>query len=231
MYIYGKNVIREKLNGDDKIIRAYLSNRFSDKEIINKLRDRRVRINFVDNKVLNSKVDGNHQGIILEIDDIKTWDIDCFLESIRDKKNPRVVILDHLEDPHNLGAIVRTSEALGVDGVIIPNDRSVHVNGTVIKTSAGAIEYIKIIRVANLQACVKKLKDNGFWIVGTDMVGEDYRNINYDMPVGLIIGNEGKGMSKVLKNSCDFIASIPMMGKINSLNASVSCAIILSEMV
>ena len=140
-------------------------------------------------------------------------------------------MLDHLEDPHNFGAIIRTSEALGIDGIIIPNDRSVGITSTVVKTSVGAIEHIKIIRVPNLQVALKKLKENNFWIVGTDMQGEDYTNLDYDMNTCLIIGNEGKGMSKMLRNSCDFIVSIPMKGKINSLNASVSCGIILSEMV
>ena len=140
-------------------------------------------------------------------------------------------MLDHLEDPHNFGAIIRTCEALGADGIIIPNDRSVSVNGTVVKTSVGAISNIKIIRVSNLTSCINKLKGIGYWIVGTDMNGEDYTKIDYKMPVCLVIGNEGKGMSKIVTNNCDYIASIPMEGKVNSLNASVSLAIVLSEIV
>ena len=231
MYIYGKNVCREKLMTSDLINRVYLSKSFSDKDIINMILHRGIKVNYVDNKVLDRKVDGLHQGIVMEVDEIKIYDMDSFLESIKDKKNPLVVMLDHLEDPHNFGAIIRTSEALGVDGIIIPNDRSVKVNGTVVKTSAGSINYMKIIRISNLQVAIKKLQDNNFWIVGTDMEGEDYTNIDYNMPVCLIIGNEGKGISDVIFKKCDYIASIPMVGKVNSLNASVSCGILLSRIV
>lgn len=231
MYIYGKNVVREKLNTDDKIVKAYISNKFKDQGIIDRLKERKIKLNFVDNNILDKKVDGLHQGIILEIDDVKTYTLEEFLTSIKNVNNPKIVMLDHLEDPHNFGAIIRTSEALGIDGIIIPSDRSVGITPTVIKTSAGAIEYIKIVRVSNLQVAIKKLKENNFWIIGTDMEGTDYTKIDYNMPVCLIIGNEGKGMSKVIRNNCDFIATIPMTGKINSLNASVSCGIILSQIV
>ena len=231
MYIYGKNVVREKLNTNDIIRKAYISNKFKENDIIDKLKNRKVKINFVDNKILDNKVNGLHQGIILEVDDVKTYNLDEFLQTIKNKNNTRVVMLDHLEDPHNFGAIIRTCEALGIDGIIIPNDRSVNINSTVVKTSVGAIEYINIIRVPNLGVAIKKLKDNNFWIIGTDMSGTDYRELDYDMNTCLIIGNEGKGISKVIKNNCDYIVTIPMLGKINSLNASVSCAIILSRMV
>ena len=231
MYIYGKNVAREKLNTNTPISKAYISNKFKDQDLIDKLKEKKVKINFVDNIILDKKVSGLHQGIILEIDDIKTYTLCELLKSIKDKHNPRLVMLDHIEDPHNFGAIIRTSEALGIDGIIIPNNRAVGITPTVIKTSAGAIEYIKIIKVSNLQSTIKKLKDNNFWIIGTDMQGENYTKIDYNIPICLVIGNEGKGMSKIIKNNCDFIATIPMSGKINSLNASVSCGIILSQIV
>ena len=231
MYIYGKNVCYERINSNDKIVRAYVSNKFRDRDIVDKLFAKKVKVNFVDNKVLDKKVDGNHQGIILEVDDIKTYTLDNLINIIKDKDNPLVVMLDHLEDPHNFGAIIRTCEALGIDGIIIPNDRSVRITSTVIKTSVGATDYVKIIRVANLQVAIKKLKENGFWIVGTDMRGDDYTKLDYNLPICLVIGNEGHGMSGVVKNNCDFIATIPMSGKINSLNASVSCGIILSQIV
>ena len=231
MYIYGKNIVRERLASGGKITRALISKKFRDQDLIDDLRLHNIKISFVDNNILDRKVEGLHQGIILEVDDVKTCSIDEFINGIKNKKNAKVVMLDHLEDPHNFGAIIRTSEALGIDGIIIPNDRSVGITSTVVKTSVGAIEHIKIIRVPNLQVALKKLKENNFWIVGTDMQGEDYTKLDYDMNTCLIIGNEGKGMSKMLRNSCDFIVSIPMKGKINSLNASVSCGIILSEMV
>ncbi len=231
MYIYGKNVAKEQLNSNNKIIRSYISKKFKDQNIIDLLKEKKVKINFVDDIQLDRKVDGNHQGIVLEVDDIPTLTLIEYLNLTKDKQNPLLVMLDHLEDPHNFGAIIRTCEALGVDGIIIPNDRSVGVNGTVVKTSAGAIAHINIIRVPNLVSTIEKLKNNGYWFVGTDMEGTEYTKLDYNMPVCLVIGNEGHGMSKIVKNNCDFIATIPMSGKVNSLNASVSCAIVLSEII
>ena len=138
-------------------------------------------------------------------------------------------MLDHLEDPHNFGAIIRSCEALGVDGIIIPNDRSVDINGTVIKTSAGAIQYMKIAKVSNLVNTIKVLKDKGYWIIGTDMNGTSYNDMKYDMPICLVIGNEGKGMSRLVKESCDYVVSIDMVGKTNSLNASVATGIMMAK--
>ena len=231
MYIYGKNVAREKLNTNENIIKAYVSRKFKEQDIIDSLKSKNIRINFVDSKVLDQKVDGLHQGIILEVEEAKTYTLEELFSKVNVKTNPLVVVLDHLEDPHNFGAIIRTCEALGVDGIIIPNDRSVGITGTVIKTSAGAISYTTIVRVPNIANAIEKLQYIGFWVVGTDMNGTDYTKIDYNMPVCLVIGNEGKGMSKIVKDSCDFIATIPMSGKINSLNASVSCGIVLSHIV
>lgn len=229
MYIYGKNVCKEKLLAGDKINKVYLSNKFNDKEIMHLIKKNNVKYTLCDNKMLDSKVKGLHQGIILDIDEIKTYELDI-INNI-DKKYPLIVMLDHLEDPHNFGAIIRTSEALGVDAIIIPNDRNVNITSTVVKTSVGAIENIKIIRVVNLVNTINKLKDKGYWIIGTDMNGTDYTTIDYNMPICLVIGNEGKGMSRLVKENCDFIAMIDMVGKVNSLNASVSCGIVLSEIV
>ena len=231
MYIYGKNVAKEKLSTNDKITKAYISKKFKDQNIINLLKEKNIKINFVDELQLNKKVEGNHQGIILEVDEVETLSLKEYLELTKDKKNPLLVMLDHLEDPHNFGAIIRTCEALGIDGIIIPNDRSVGINGTVVKSSVGSIVNVNIIRVPNLANTIEKLKDNGYWFVGTDMKGTEYTKIDYNMPTCLVIGNEGHGMSNIVKNNCDFIATIPMTGKVNSLNASVSCAIILSEIV
>ena len=229
MYIYGKNVAKEKINSNEKINKVYLSDKFNDKELFDLIKKKNIKYSIVPFRVLDSKVDGLHQGIIIDVDDVETFDFD-YISKIT-KKNPLIVMLDHLEDPHNFGAIIRTSEALGVDAIIIPNDRSVSVNATVVKTSAGAIYNMPIVRVANLAATIKKLKDIGYWIVGTDMDGENYTLLDYNMPICLIIGNEGNGMSKIVKDNCDYIAKIPMVGKINSLNASVSCGIVLSRIV
>ena len=229
MYIYGKNVCYERLNSEARIHKAYVRKNFNDKKILELLKNKHIKTNFVDNIVLDNKVSGLHQGIILEIDEMPTYDLDYLLNINNDKS--LVVMLDHLEDPHNFGAIIRTSEALGVDAIIIPNDRTVGITDTVVKTSTGAIERVPIIRVSSLNAALEKLKDNGYWIIGSDMNGTDYTSIDYNMKIVLIIGNEGKGMSKTLEKNCDYIATIPMIGKINSLNASVSCGILLSEIV
>lgn len=229
MYIYGKNVVKEKIQSGEKVNKAYVSERFNDKDIISLLKHNHIKYTFVPDKFLNDKVDGMHQGIVLDVDDVKTYELDYILNL--KKENPIVVMLDHLEDPHNFGAIIRTCEALGIDAIIIPNDRSVNINGTVVKTSVGAIYNIPIVRVVNLNNCIRDLKKNGYWIYGTDMNGDNYTCLDYNNPVCLIIGNEGSGMSKVVRDNCDFIASIPMSGKINSLNASVSAGIILSRIV
>ena len=231
MYIYGKNVAKEKLSTNDKIVKAFVSNKFKDYNILNLLKTKKIKVTYVDDIILNKKVDGNHQGIILEVDDVKTLTLEEYLNITKNKENPLLVMLDHLEDPHNFGAIIRTCEAFGIDGIIIPNDRSVGVNGTVVKTSAGAIVHTNIIRVPNLTSTIEKLKKHGYWFVGTDMEGTNYTTLDYNMPICLVIGNEGHGISKIVKNNCDFIATIPMSGKINSLNASVSCAIILAGII
>jgi len=229
MYIYGKNVAKEKLISGERVNKIYLADKFNDREIIDLIKKNKIKYNFVSMKILDTKVDGLHQGIVLDVDDVDTFDFN-FIKSIN-KKQPILVMLDHLEDPHNFGAIIRTCEALGIDGIIIPNDRNVGVNSTVVKTSAGAIYNMPIIRVANLSATISKLKDIGYWIIGTAMDGEDYTKIDYNMPICLIIGNEGNGMTRIVRDNCDYVAKIPMVGKINSLNASVSCGIMLSKIV
>ena len=229
MYVYGKNVVREFLDKDDKVIKAFVIKKFSDKDIINKLKSKNVKINYSNNFELDKKTDNAlHQGIVLLVDDIKTYTYDEIIPNIN-KEYKTVVMLDHLQDPHNFGAIIRTSYALGVDAIIIPNDRSINISSVVVKTSAGAIKNIPIIRVPSLISTVNKLKKDDFWIVGTSMNKDDYTKIDYKRSICLIIGNEGKGMSTSLLKECDYVASINMVGKIDSLNASVSCGIILAK--
>lgn len=225
MYIYGKNVALETIETKKKINRVFLMRNFKDQEVLNSLKKINVEIRYIDKKQMDKMVNGNHQGIILSVPDFKYNDIDELLE----KENPLLVILDHIEDPHNLGAIIRTCEAAGVDGIIIPKDRSVSVNPTVIKVSTGAIDYMKIAQVTNLNNTIRYLKKQGFWIVGTDMDGESYSNIDYTGKCAIVIGNEGDGLSRMVRENCDFIASIPMNGKTNSLNASVAAGIIIYE--
>ena len=216
MYVYGKNVAKD-LNS--KIEKAYVVNNFKDKELLKKIK---APIIYVDKKRLDSMVDGVHQGIILKIADYEYKDISELTNDI-------VVILDHLEDPHNLGAIIRTCEAAGIKDIILPKDRSVQVNSTVMKTSAGCLDRVNLYQVTNLVQTITYLKKQGFWIIGTDMIGTDYKTIDYRGKIAIIIGNEGNGMSRLVKESCDFVASIPMYGTVNSLNASVAAGIILFE--
>lgn len=227
MYIYGKNVVYEKLKSDDLVKEAFVFKKFSDQEIIDLLKMKKIDIKWVDKYQLDKMVNGLHQGIILNVLDFETVSLDNILNN--DSRYPLIVMLDHLEDPHNFGAIIRSCEALGVDGIIIPNDRSVDINGTVIKTSAGAIQYMKIAKVSNLVNTIKVLKDKGYWIIGTDMNGTSYNDMKYDMPICLVIGNEGKGMSRLVKESCDYVVSIDMVGKTNSLNASVATGIMMAK--
>ena len=228
MDVFGRNVAKDLLKNPEKIKKIILQDNFSDKDIISLIEKSNLRVEYRSKREMDDLSGGVHQGIILTIPDYQYKDLNSIINSNNDDV---IVILDHLEDPHNFGAIIRTCEALGINGIIIPNDRSVNINSTVVKTSVGAIEYINIIRVPNLQVAIKKLKENNFWIIGTDMNGTDYRKIDYNMNTCLVIGNEGKGISNVIKNNCDYIVTIPMKGKIDSLNASVSCGIILSRMV
>ena len=223
MLVFGKNVALEYLNNNKKIYKAYVQDSFNDYEILNKLKN--IKIETLRKFDMDKKVNGLHQGIILDVEDYKY----SSLEDIVNGEDNLIVMLDHIEDPHNFGAIIRSCEAAGVNGIVIPNDRSVEVNATVIKTSVGTTENIKIVKVTNLVNTIKYLKDRGYWIFGTDMDGTDYRTLDYKGKTCIICGNEGKGMSKLVKENCDFIASIPMKGAVNSLNASVATAIILFE--
>lgn len=225
MYIYGKNVIAESLKNHQVIHKAYIYKKFQDKNMISELQKRNIPIKFVEKTELDKLAKGNHQGIILNVPDYEY----ASLEELLVKENPLLIILDHLEDPHNLGAIIRTCEAAGVDGMIIPKNRCVDVNSTVMRTSVGASEYVKIAQVTNLVETMKELKKQGFWIVGTDMDGTDYEEIDYRGKTAIVIGNEGHGMARLVKENCDYIASIPMIGKINSLNASVAAGIMIYE--
>lgn len=223
MYVFGKNVVCSLLNDGTNIKKAYVYKDFKDREITNSLN---CPIKYVDKDYLDRMVDGLHQGIVVEIEDYKYYDIDEII-----KENGFIVILDHIEDPHNFGAIIRTCEAAGVDGIIIPKDRSVEVNGTVMKTSVGTLDKMKIVSVTNLVQTIDYLKKKGYWITATDMEGTDYTKIDYKGSIAIIIGNEGNGVSRLVKENSDFIASIKMCGSVNSLNASVAAGIVIFEAV
>lgn len=228
MLVFGRNVAKEILKSDKKVEKIIIQEDFNDDSVKSLIEKRGIRPQIMSKREFSKFDKYSHQGIILYIEDFKY----CELEDFMYEENAKVVILDHLEDPHNLGAIIRTCEAAGISGIILPKDRSVSVNSTVMKTSTGALENVKISMVTNLNQTIKKLKDNGFWIVGTDMENSvDYREIDYSGKIALVIGSEGFGMSESVKKSCDFIARIPMNGKINSLNASVAAGIMIYEVI
>lgn len=221
MKVFGRNVFNEYKNNYKALRKIYLSKGFSDKEIINFIKEKHLKYDVVDNKVLDGMVSGNHQGIVMQIDDYEY----ASLSDIKDEN--LIVILDHLEDTHNFGAIIRTCEAVGVKTIIIPKDRSVTVNSTVMKTSVGALQYVKIIMVNNIVNTINTLKKDGYFIYAADMDGINYKDSTFASKTVLVIGNEGKGISKLVRDNADEIVSIPMNGNINSLNASVACAILI----
>lgn len=227
MLIYGKNVARDLLKKDKKIEKIILQDHFDDKELLSLIEKKKIKYKFMPKKEIDRLANGVHQGIVLYVSDYEYRTLDELLND-----SSFLVLLDHLEDPHNLGAIVRTCEAAGVDGIILPKDRQVHVNSTVMKTSVGTLDNVRIATVTNLVNTIKELKENGFLVVGTALDNSvDYREIDYSGKVALVIGNEGKGISKLVEKSCDYIAKIPMYGKTNSLNASVAAGIMIYEVI
>jgi len=227
MYVYGKNVAHEVLKNPSQVRKVYLNRNFKDDFIMHALHSNRISIQYLDKLEMDQMIDGNHQGIILKVPDYEYVGVSNFY----DLDDAFLVILDHLEDPHNFGAIIRTCEAAGVDGIVIPKDRSVGVNSTVMKVSAGALENMQIACVTNLRRTIDDLKKQGFWIIGTDMDGTSYTEIDYRGKIAIVIGNEGSGMSRLISESCDFVACIDMLGKINSLNASVAAGIVIYQAV
>lgn len=225
MLVYGRNVCLEYLKKNKKVRKIILQDNFNDENLIFAIGKLNIQPKYLPKSELDQLANGLHQGIIMDVEDFRYTDYSDFT----DDPDSLIVILDHIEDPHNLGAIIRTSEAAGVSGIIIPKDRGVLVNATVIKTSVGTALDVPISVVTNLNSTIKDLKDKGFWIVGTDMDGQDYREIDYNGKIALVIGNEGNGMSRIIRESCDFIAKIPMYGKVNSLNASVASGIMIYE--
>lgn len=229
MLVYGRNVALEILEKKEKVKKIILQDDFNDKNLMALIEASNLPVEYLSKREIGHLVDGVTQGIILDIPDYKYLSLNDLLN----REPTLVVILDHLEDPHNLGAIIRTSEAAGVDAIIIPRDRQIGVNATVMKTSAGALTNIDIVSETNLVNTISKLKEAGFWIVGSalDDNSVDFKSIDYSGKIALVIGNEGAGMSSLVKKDCDFIAKIPMYGKINSLNASVAAGLMIYEVV
>ena len=219
MRVCGKNVFKEI---DPKDIRkVYLSNRFNDKEIVKYIQDNKISYIPSDDRQMDRMMQ-HHQGIIVEINDYEYKDLNVITP-----EDDFVVMLDHLEDPHNFGAIIRTCETRGIKNIIIPKDRSVVVNDTVMKTSTGALNHVNIIMVSNLVNAINKLKDMGFYVYAAEADGVDYRKVDYADKKVLVIGSEGFGLSRLVRENSDEIISLPMKGTINSLNASVAAGILI----
>ena len=230
MLVYGRNVA-ERIFKDEKLLKKVRKLKIEEKyylKIKNLLGEfPKSKIKLARKSEIDNLTRDNHQGIIIDMEDYQYTP----LNKILNREDDKILILDHILDPHNFGAIIRTAVAAGIKTIIIPNDRQVLVNSTVVKTSVGAVFDIDIVLVTNLNNTIKTLKDNGFWIYGTVMSGEDYREVDYNGKVCLIIGNEEKGMSKLVKESCDFLITIPISPKIDSLNASVAAGILIYEVV
>lgn len=217
MRVYSMNVLKEL---DTKKIKKVFTSR---KEVCKYCSENKIKYEFVDNHFLNKMCEYNHQGVVID-----AFDYDYY--NINDIDGDFVLILDHLEDPHNFGAIIRTCAAVGIKSIIIPKDRSVGVTDVVVKTSVGTINYVKIIMVNNLVATMKKLKKDGFFIYAASMEGEDFRKIDYSTKRALVIGNEGSGVSRLVKEESDVLISIPMNKNVESLNASVAASILIYHM-
>jgi len=227
MIVYGRNVAKDLLKKGKTIKRIFLQDNFDDKEIISLIENNKIEVQYKSKKEIDHLANGVHQGIILDIPDYQYKSLDQIIND-----SNFLVILDHLEDPHNVGAIIRTCEAAGVDGIILPTDRQVQINSTVMKTSVGTLDNVNIVSVTNVANTIDKLKEAGFWIVGTALDDSiDYREIDYSGKIVLIIGNEGSGMTNLVTKKCDFIAKIPMYGTTNSLNASVAAGIMIYEVI
>ena len=235
--IEGRNSVIELLESGKDINKIYIlkgERHGSINKIIELSKKNKIVVVEVEKQKLNQMSQtGNHQGVIAVVPPFEYCEVEDILEEAEKRKEePFILILDGIEDPHNLGSIIRTAETAGVHGIIIPKRRAATVNSTVSKTSAGAVEHMKIARVNNINDTIKQLKEAGVWICGTDMdTNTYYYNQDLKGPLAIVIGSEGFGMSRLVKQNCDFIIKIPMKGKIRSLNASVSAGIVIYEAV
>jgi len=233
--IIGRNAVMEVLKSDRTIEAVYISNTHMEgsiKAIINIARDKGLVLKEVDRKKLDLMSGGtNHQGVIAQVTPFKYSEIADILNLAKKRgQDPFVVILDEIEDPHNLGSIIRTAELCGAHGIIIPKRRNVGITSTVYKCSVGAIEHMRIAKVTNINVAIDELKKSGLWIYGADIAGDEYSyEVNFNGPCAIVIGSEGRGISKLTLKKCDKLVKIPMVGKINSLNASVAGGIMMYE--
>ena len=232
--IEGRNPIIEALRSDraiDKLMISNTSKEGSIKKIIGMAKEKNIVIQYVDKHKLDEiSTSHSHQGVIAVVSDYKYYELEDLLEIARERgEDPFFIILDEITDPHNLGTIIRTADAVGAHGVIIPKRRSVHITSVVAKASAGAVEYVPVCKVTNIVNTIKQLKKEGLWIAAADMDGEVFYEQNLTGPIGLVIGSEGFGVSRLVKQNCDFVVKMPMIGNVSSLNASVAGGILLYE--
>lgn len=233
-YIVGKNPVIEALkSGRDinKILIAEGSQHGQMQRITQLAKETNVLVQFVPKKKIDQVTEQNHQGVLAYVAAYQYAELDdLFAAAERKNEPPFFLLLDEIEDPHNLGSIMRTADAVGAHGIIIPKRRAVGLTATVAKASTGAIEYIPVVRVTNMARTIDDLKERGVWIAGTDAKGkDDYRRLDGTLPLGLVIGSEGKGMGRLIRDKCDFLIHLPMAGKVTSLNASVAAALLMYE--
>ncbi|MCQ2815232.1 MAG: 23S rRNA (guanosine(2251)-2'-O)-methyltransferase RlmB [Bacilli bacterium] len=227
--IYGRNPVKEALKAD-RVKKIFLKEGFSDKEVLGLINKQNIEIKSVHIHELDNMCDGVHQGIAAFIKPYFYVSVDEIIQKSKKVEKPIIVILDGINDPHNMGAILRACDVFNVSGLIISKHNQVPLNATVAKTSAGAINYIPVAACTNLNQTIKELKDNGFWIVSSDGIGEkSYLDLKYDFPTVLVIGSEGFGVSQLLLKNSDFVVKIPQYGHVNSLNASVAAGILLAK--
>lgn len=234
MKVEGRNAVRELILNGSTIDKVLIQNNLHDnviEEIISLLKSKKIRFQFVAQNILNNEsVTKHHQGVIAFTSDFKYSTTEDILNFAKEKnEDPFILILDGIEDPHNLGSIIRVCECLGVHGIIIEKTRACQVNETVIKTSAGATSYVKVARVANINNEIEKLKKQNVWVYACELGGDDLTKTNLKGAVAIVIGSEGRGTGKLTLKLCDGIVTIPQFGKINSLNASVATGIVLYE--
>lgn len=234
--VEGRNAVLEAFRSGKPIDKVFVLDGCQDgpiRTIIREAKKHDTIINFVNKDRLNQiSTTGKHQGVIAYAAAYEYSEVEDMLKLAEEKgEDPFLILLDNIEDPHNLGAIIRTANLAGAHGVIIPKRRAVGLTATVAKTSAGALNYTPVAKVTNLAKTMEELKEKGLWFVCADMGGESMYRLNLKGPIGLVIGNEGEGVGRLVKEKCDFIASIPMKGEIDSLNASVAAGVLAYEIV
>jgi len=216
-----------------KTQKVFLNKNIVDGTLINFFKNNKCQIEYLSNEELTNLVKtSNHQGVAASVNEYRYYPLNELLDDGKKVANPIILMFDGIEDPHNLGAMLRIADAFNVVGIIIKKNSQVPLNATVAKVSTGAINYVKVSEVSNLNNAIRTLKDNGYWIVSTDGdTKESYTNIDYNMPLALIIGSEGRGISKLVKDNSDFVVKIPMFGHVNSLNASNALSVVLSYII